>query len=170
MAGRNENHAGPLFNLPWSLVALELVIVPALFAIGALDPRGKQIALIIVGTTVLVAISTLRRADLGKELPIVWLGLAGMMAQLIAGPFLSVAFEGIDFPESLAPPLHEPLPGWVIALGTFGALAVGAVSIRIRDHIHTRLRDVPAPYRPLVDRVAAAAGAWALAEFAFALI
>jgi hypothetical protein len=161
---------GAFFNIIWSIVAIEILIVPVLFAIGAFDSGGKEVALAIVGLTLVAAIVSLRGTDWAAEKPIVWLGTAGLVAQLITGPFISVAFEDVEFPRSLLPTLEEPLAPWVVIVGTFGAVAVGAIAVRFRERIHERLHAVPLQHRSTVERLATFSGAWALTEFGFSLM
>ena len=161
---------GAFFNVTWSIVALEILIVPVLFAIGAFDSGGGVFALGVVGLTLIAAIYSLRGTDWATEQPLIWLGFAGLVAQLIAGPFLSVAFEDVEFPESLVPALEEPLTAWVVIVGTFGAVAVGAIAVRFRERIHERLNVVPPKYHSVVERLATSSGAWALTEFALSLM
>jgi pimeloyl-ACP methyl ester carboxylesterase len=103
------------------------------------------------------------------EKPIEWLGVAGILAQFIAGPFLQTHFDDYKFPESLTPEIENPLPAWVVIVGAFGALAAGWLALRYRDLVHTRLADVPLPYRSIVERSATTAAVWAVAEFLIAL-
>jgi hypothetical protein len=154
----------------WVAAGVELFLVPALIAFDVLDSRGQIAAVSIVAVTLVAAVIASPRAERTHVKPIFWVGLGGIVAQIVAAPFLEARLETLPLPESLAPRLHGPIGSWVSALGALGATTIGICSLYFGNQVRAHLHQVPLSYRPAVSRFGSAAMVWAGVEFAFALL
>ncbi len=158
------------FHVTWVAVGLEIFLIPPLIAFGVLEGDGQIAAISVVGVTLIAAILAPRQLEQVPVKPIVWVGLGGIVAQVVAAPFLETHLETVPFPGSLAPRLDRPIPIWAAVVGALGAMMVGFSVLRFGNRVRAHLFEVPLPYRSAVSRFGNAARTWGEVEFMFALV